>query len=270
VARGPGRGSAVSATLTGAYRFVIAPVAPCAPLPVGARNKRATLGVGHESRSPMPRYPSTPDVLGTQAASDHDLEALPAPRRPWRRATLAALALSAFGSLALAFELRGEALFALEGGPPVDLGELSQFHPAAKQANTWVHGEGTLHADGAVRYARPLEQDTYRLAQVEGNDKLWIQVSVPDDPSDPDGAHFVPPTSFVGRLIPVASAGIRHNIVRTAVSDAWQGKVPDDAWLLVDGEAPHTTRWALGLVGLFLGFAAFNLVGLAKLTQRVS
>ena len=157
-----------------------------------------------------------------------------------------------------------------KAGRPSIWAKLGGFHPAAKQANTWVHGEGTLHADGAVHYARPLEQDTYRLAQVEGNDKLWIQVAVPDDPSDPDGAHFVPPTSFVGRLIPVASAGIRHSIVRAAVSDAWQGRVPDDAWLLVDGEAPHTTRWALGLVALFLGFAAFSVVGLAKLTQKVS
>ena len=54
-----------------------------------------------------------------------------------------------------------------------------------------MHGNGTLRADGAVRYARPLEDDTYRLAQVEGNDKLWVQVSVPDDPADPEGAHFV-------------------------------------------------------------------------------
>ena len=218
----------------------------------------------------MPRYPSSPDVLGTPAASDNDLEALPAPRRPWRRATLGALALSATGSLVLAFQLRGEAFFALESGPPVDLGELSAFRPAAADANRWVHGEGTLHADGAVHYARPLEQDTYRLAQVLGNEKLWVQVSVPDDPSDPDGAHFVPPTSFVGRLIPVSRAGIRHGMVRAAVAEAWQGSVPDDAWLLVDGEAPHTTRWALGLCGLFLGFATFSVIGLAKLTQKVS
>jgi hypothetical protein len=220
----------------------------------------------------MPHYPSTEELAGTRAASDHDLdlEALPAPRRPWRRATLAALALSALGSLTLAFELRGEAVFALESGPPVDLGELSQFHASSTHANTWVHGNGTLRPDGAVRYARPLEEDTYRLAQVEGNDKLWVQVSVPDDPGDPEGAHFVAPTSFVGRLIPVSRAGIRHSMVRAAVSDAWQGKVTDDAWLLVDGEAPRTTRWALGLCGLFLGFAAFSLVGLLKLTQKVS
>ena len=218
----------------------------------------------------MPRYPSSPDVLGTPAASDHDLEALPAPRRPWRRATLGALALSALGSLLLAFQLRGEAFFALEGGPPVDIGELSAFRPGNANANAWVRGEGTLHADGAVHYARPLEQDTYRLAQVEGNEKLWVQVSVPDDPSDPEGAHFVPPTSFVGRLIPVSRAGIRHGMVRAAVAEAWQGSVPDDAWLLVDGEAPHTTRWALGLCGLFLGFATFSVIGLAKLTQKVS
>lgn len=218
----------------------------------------------------MPRYPSAPDLLGTPAASDHDLEALPAPRRPWRRATLGALSLSAIGSLFLVFELRGEAVFALEGGPPIDLGELSQFHASTRNANTWVHGGGTLRADGAVRYARPLEQDSYRLARVEGNDKLWVQVSVPDDATDPDGAHFVPPTSFVGRLIPVNRAGIRHSVVRAAVGDAWQGTVPDDAWLLVDGEAPVTTRWALALCGLFLGFATFNLLGIAKLTQRVS
>ena len=220
----------------------------------------------------MPRYPSTPDLLATRAASDHDLdlEALPAPRRPWRRATLAALALSALGSIALAFELRGEAVFALESGPPVDLAELSRFHASSEHANTWVHGTGALRADGAVRYARPLEDDTYRLAQVEGNDKLWVQVSVPADPSDPEGAHFVAPTSFVGRLIPVSRAGIRHGMVRAAVSDAWQGKVTDDAWLLVDGEAPKTTRWALGLCGLFLGFATFSVIGLAKLTQKVS
>ncbi|HEY4107212.1 MAG TPA: hypothetical protein VGM44_25105 [Polyangiaceae bacterium] len=218
----------------------------------------------------MPPNPESPDLLGTPAASDHDLEALPAPRRPWRRATLAALALSAAGSLALAFALRSEARFALESGAPIDLGDLAQFRPSAAKANVWVHGEGTLHADGAVHYARPLEQNSYRLAEVEGNDKLWIQIAVPDDPSDPDGAHFVPPTSFVGRLIPVSSAGIRYGVVRTAVSDAWQGKVPDDAWLLVDGEAPHTTRWAIGLVALFLGFAAFSLVGLARLTQKVS
>jgi hypothetical protein len=220
----------------------------------------------------MPRYPSSPELLATRAASDHDidLEALPAPRRPWRRATLAALALSALGSLALAFELRGEAVYALESGPPVDLGELSQLHATSANANTWVHGNGTLRADGAVQYARPLENDTYRLAQVDGNDKLWVQVSVPQDPSDPEGAHFVAPTSFVGRLIPVSRAGIRHGVVRAAVSDAWQGKVRDDAWLLVDGEAPQTTRWALGLCALFLGFATFSLVGLAKLTQKVS
>ena len=218
----------------------------------------------------MPRYPSPPPLLGDPAASDHDLEALPAPRRPWRRATLGALALSALGSLTLTFQLRGEAVFALGSGPPVDLGELSQLHPQTNRANTWVHGVGALRADGAVRYARPLERDTYRLAQVEGNDKLWVQVSVPDDPSDPDGAHFVPPTSFVGRLIPVSRAGIRYGTVRSAVSDAWQGNVPDDAWLLVDGEAPQTTRWALGLCALFLGFASFNLFGIAKLTQKVS
>ena len=71
-------------------------------------------------------------------------------------------------------------------------------------------------------------------------------------------------------MISVNHAGIRHGMVRAAVADAWQGAVPDDAWLLVDGEAPITTRWALALCALFLAFATFSLVGLVRLTQRVS
>ena len=77
-------------------------------------------------------------------------------------------------------------------------------------------------------------------------------------------------SSSVGRLIPVSRAGLRHGMVRAAVSDAWQGAVPDDAWLLVDGESPRTTRWALALCGLFVGFATFSVIGLVKLTHKVS
>jgi hypothetical protein len=227
-------------------------------------------GKRHSNPSSMTRSPSAPDSLATHVAADHDLEALPAPRRPWRRATLAALSLSLVGSLALAYGVRGEAAFALKSSPPVDVGELGRFHPGAERANTWVRGDAELRADGAVHYSRPLERDSYRLAEVDGNDRLWVQIRVPDDPSDPDGAHFVPPTSFVGRLIPVSQAGIRHSIVRAAVSDAGQGRVADDAWLLIDGEAPHTTRWALGLVALFFGFATFSAIGLVRLTQRVT
>jgi hypothetical protein len=203
-------------------------------------------------------------------AGERDLEELPPPRRPWRRATLVSLGLCALGSLWLAAELRGDAAFALKGGPPRDLGELASAGLDPALANTWVHGSASLRAEGAVHYARPLERDSYRLARIEGSDKLWVQVRVPFDPSDPEAEHFVPPTSFVGRLVPVSKAGIRHSIVRSTVADTAQGAVADDAWLLIDDEAPQGMRWTLALVAMFLGFAAFSVTGLVRLTQKVS
>jgi hypothetical protein len=45
--------------------------------------------------------------------------------------------------------------------------------------------------------------------------------------------------------------------------------MPEQAYLLVDGEAPSTMRWALGLMALFVGFAGFNLFGLYRLVRPI-
>jgi hypothetical protein len=123
-----------------------------------------------------------------------------------------------------------------------------------------------LGSTNAIRYGRPLEKDTYRLAQVAGNPRLWVQIRVPEGM---EGPHFVPPVSFVGRLIPFSDASVRHAGLGAAVQAAGAGNVPEDAWLLVDGEAPKTTRWALGLIALFIGFVLFNIYGLYRLLRPV-
>jgi hypothetical protein len=197
---------------------------------------------------------------------DPELEALPEPRRPGRRLTLASLALTAIAALAMAFNLRGEVSYTLAGGSPRELGNLVNFDPAATAENTWVHGEALLATTGAIRYGRPLEKDTYRLAPVAGNDRLWVQVRVPAGLEDP---RFVPPTSFVGRLVPVSEAGLRYAGLPAAVERANKSRIPEQAYLLVDGEAPSTMRWALGLLALFIGFAAFNLFGLYRLVRPI-
>jgi hypothetical protein len=45
--------------------------------------------------------------------------------------------------------------------------------------------------------------------------------------------------------------------------------MPDDAWLLIDGETPSGTRWVLGVAVLLLGFAAFNVAGIVRLARPV-
>lgn len=198
---------------------------------------------------------------------DADLDALPPPRRPFRRLTQVTMAATFCGAVLLLLSLRGELGFSLASGAPRALGELSAFSPQRGDANTWVQGEGSLEIDGAVAYHRPLESDSYRLSRVSGANKLWVQVRVPRDDDDPDHKRFVPPSSFVGRLVPISQGGLRLSQLPSAIAAAGRPPLPSDAWLLIDGEAPATTRWTLGLGLLLLGFAGFSLYGLQRLLR---
>jgi hypothetical protein len=212
----------------------------------------------------MSRRPVAEMPLLLHAEPDPELEALPAPRRPGRTLTLCTMCVTAVVAVAMAYSIRGEASYALSKSAPSSLGNLTELEPRPELANTWVQGDALLGSTRAVRYDRPLEQDSYRLAPIAGNDRVWVQVRVP---SGMEGPRFVPPTSFVGRMIPFSQAGIRYDGLTEAAARASAGKVPDGAWLLIDGEAPTTTRWALGLIALFVGFAAFNVWGLARLLR---
>ena len=204
--------------------------------------------------------------MGAELTTDPELEALPTPRRPGRRLTLISLAATCAASLAMTAALSKEVAYGLISTPPVDIGALVDVTPSDELTNSWVRAEALLGTSGAVRYGRPLEADTYRLAPVAGNPKIWVQVRVPEGM---EGPHFVPPTSFVGRFLPAEGAGLRHGGLRESVADAGVGFMPEDAWLLIDGEAPATTRWTLGVVVLLLGFAGFGGYGLYRLLRPV-
>lgn len=209
----------------------------------------------------VPPVPRNPDEL------DPELIALPPPRRPGRWLALACLGLTAIASSALALGLSSEARFALQSGPPVNLGELSAVSPSQDLGNSWVVGQAELGTRGAVEYTRPLDQDGYRLAPVAGNPRLWVQVRVP---RELDGPRFVPPTTFVGRLLPLQGAGLRYSALADTLQNVGNVSLDPRAFVLIDGEAPSTTRWALGLLVLFTGFAAFGIYGLARLLRPLS
>jgi len=195
-----------------------------------------------------------------------DLAELPAPRRPFRRTTFAVMTLTAIFAAWIAFGLRGELVYALRGGAPLDVGELAALDLERATPNTWVRGGGALSLTEVVRYFRPLERDGYRLARVEDNPRLWVELRLPPGA---DGERFVAPGSFVGRLVPSRAAGLRYGALPGAVSEAGKPALPGDAWLLIDGESPAGTRWVLGLFLVLVAFIAFNVVGLLRLSRRV-
>lgn len=210
----------------------------------------------------MTDQPTAQDLpAGATAAADDELAALPAPPRRERNTAALLMAVTALASAWMVWALRGEVRYALRGSAPLEAGELATVVPDSSMAETFVRGTAMLATVGAVRYERPLEHDTFRAAQVAGNAKLWVEVRV--SPGE-EGPRYVPPTAFVGRLVPLAEAGLRHGGLGKTVLETTGVRPPPDAWLLVDGALPEASRWAIALAALCAGFAAWNLASLVR------
>ena len=214
----------------------------------------------------VPSTPPTHEALNNEPI-DPELEALPAPRRPWRFTTLTVLMVTPLAALATLFALRADLGYALRHGAPLELGSMTDVQLSRQHENTWAQLRGQVTTP-QVAYRRPLDSDSFRVAPLEGHGRhLWVALRLP---AELDAAHYVPPSSFVGRLVPLHDAGMRQAAVLTAIQRATGGTPPEDAWLLVDGEAPVTSRWLLGVAVMLLGFMVFCGWGLLRLTHRTS
>ncbi|APR83548.1 Hypothetical protein A7982_08897 [Minicystis rosea] len=199
---------------------------------------------------------------------DHDpeLAALPAPPKGERSAAVVMMLITALAALWMAIALLGEGRYALTPGRPSEVGDLTPLRPTADLANRYVQASGLLGTAGAIRYGRAAEGDSFRLAPVAGNPNIWVEIRVPEGF---EGPRFVPPTTFAGRLVPFQKAGVRHAGLLNAVREQTEVRVPEGAWLLIDGSSPRASRWAVALSLLFAGFAVWNLAGVARVLSRV-
>jgi hypothetical protein len=212
---------------------------------------------------PPPTAPEMP--LTSPSEVDPGLLSLPAPPRRERTLSVVLMAITALASIAMTLALRSEVRYALAPGSPVDLGDLTASPPSSPELeNAFVRASGLLGSAGAMRYERPLEGDSFRLAPIAGNPRVWVEMRVPEGA---EGPRFVPPTTFAGRLVPMRSAGLRHRGLARSVRDVTGAEVPEEAWLLVDGAAPASSRWAVPLVALFAIFALYNLASIARIVR---
>jgi hypothetical protein len=199
-------------------------------------------------------------------ALDPELASLPSPPRRERAATIALLAATALASAFMVLTLARDAAYAFASPTVADLGELRTAGAELFAANAYVRGTAMLGAAGAIRFERPAESDSFRLAPVAGRPDVWVELRVPEGVA-PD--RFVPPTSFAGRLVRFDAAGPRHRGLASAVQSLTGQSVPPGAWLIVDGESPGAARWAVALVAVFAVFAAWNALAIARIVRRV-
>ncbi|AKT36194.1 hypothetical protein [Chondromyces crocatus] len=220
-----------------------------------------------DARLSGPGHPSDPRGASFEVAEpDPEFAALPAPPRAERTAAVILMVLTAVAAAVMSLALLGEARYAFSAGHPQDVGDLASLQPGVELENRYIRTTGLLGTSGAIHYGRAAEADSFRVAPVAGNPTIWVEIRVPEGF---EGPRFVPPTSFAGRLVPLPKAGIRHAGLAGSVREQTQVSVPEGAWLLIDGSSPRSSRWAVALVALFLGFAGWNLVGVFRVLRRV-
>ncbi|MCS6898852.1 MAG: sigma-54 dependent transcriptional regulator [Myxococcales bacterium] len=207
-----------------------------------------------------------PVDLGSRSAEDPELLALPAPPRHEQRLALTLMVLVALASGWLLWLLRGEVSYAFSPASPIDLGDLNQATPSAEHANRYVRASGLLAATRTIHYERPLEGDSFRLAPLAGNPKIWVEIRVPEGM---EGPRFTPPSSFVGRFVPFHEVGIRHRGLAASLTRAGAGSVPEGAWLLIDGGSPRASRWSVALAALLAYFLVWNSIGFFQLVRKI-
>jgi len=213
----------------------------------------------------MAQRPSSPELLTPlESAIDPELLELPRPPRLERLVSVALMIMTAVVAAVMAIGLWGEVRYALAGAEPNDIGDLGRWAPDPRMSHRFVRATGRLGSVGAIRYERPLERDSFRLAPVSGNDKVWIEMRVAGDP-----ARFVPPTTFVGHLMPLEGAAFRYRGLNRSVQEVTGAAILADAWVLVDGATPAASRWTVALAALFVLFAGYNLVTIARMMRPV-
>lgn len=208
---------------------------------------------------------------GRPGEADPELLGLPDPPRGTRTLTFALLLVTAVVTALVGATLLGTARYALAGGPARDLGELGALAPAelaraAGPRDAHVRASGALGLGGGIRYERPFTAGSFRLMPVAGRADVFVELHVP---AGAEGARYAPPTRFEGRLVRLADAGPKHRGLASALAATSGAPPADGAWLLVDGETPDGARWALALVALLFGCAAWNVAAAARLVRRI-
>jgi hypothetical protein len=214
------------------------------------------------SRADAAEAPFEGRLLGKEEV-DPELLELPDPPRGERRSTLLVMALAAVASAAMAASLTRDAAYALGSSSVTDLGDLSTT--SAFVSNSFVEGKGQLAGVGQLRYERPFESDSYRIAPVTGRSDVWVELRVP---AGEESNRFVPKSDFSGRLVRFSEAGLRHRGLRGAIEDRTGQKV-ENAFLLVDGQAPDNSRAFAMLWVMFVAFALWNVAAITRLVRKV-
>lgn len=196
-------------------------------------------------------------------------ESLPPPPHFRRRVALFSLVIVGLAALLVTGLLYPAARFSLENGPPRDLGRLSEANLTS--AGAWVRGTGRPSQE-ALAFRRTGHPGNFRLTRLEDRPNLWIVLPVPQGAVSPSRGEpltnetYVPPSTFVGRLVPLDEAGAMFAPI---VSMIGESSASEDGFLLVEGDSPRSYRPFL-FAALLLAIVGLGCLSFATLLAKRS
>ena len=209
-------------------------------------------------------------IAGSKSFVDPELAALPRPPKKERTISLLLMALTAVLAAFMTAVLASDVRYALRGGDPEPVGDLSHLAPEPTLSNKFVRADGMLRFEGGIRYNRPLESDSFQLVPVAGNERLWVELRTPSVAPGGAVSAAAPPITFVGRMLPIASFAFGLGGLRRSTSATLGAAIPEGGWVLVDGASPVSSQWTVALAALLSLFAAYNVVMIVRILRPLT
>jgi hypothetical protein len=198
---------------------------------------------------------------------DADLVALPAPSRTRGLTGVALMVTVLFLSAGLMVLYRGDLhYFAFATTVPRDLGVADRISVGDLEENEYVTLRGMPLAARAIRFRKLGQTGLFRVYPLAGQSKIFVERFSEDGTRSGRGR---PHGIYSGRMMRFADAGAGYKSVRQYLEQRMGTPVPDDAWLLIDGEAPGDRYWTVAMYAMLVFFFGFNVIVLFKHSRPV-
>ena len=180
---------------------------------------------------------------------------MPAPSRTRGLAGVALMATVMLLSVALMALYRGDVVYFFSQPVAQELGEADQLRAGDLEPDQYVTIRGMPLAGRAIRFRRFAHAGLFRIYPIAGQPKIFVERFTPEGTAPGRAALH---GEYTGRILRFSQAGSGYQSVRHYLEQQMGTPVPDDAWLLIDGEKPRDRYWTLAIYAMLGWFFAFN------------
>jgi hypothetical protein len=205
-----------------------------------------------ESVPPLPRF--------GEDEVDAELAALPAPSRTRGLTGMALMVSVMVLSAGLMVVHRGDLQYLLATRVAKDLGDARQISVGSLSENEYASLQGMPLAARAVRFRRLGSSGIYRVYPLADQTRIFVERFTEDAATGRSRPHG----EYTGRMMRMSHAGSAYKSVRATLEQQMGNPVPDDAWVLIDGEAPGDRYWTVAMYAMLALFFLFNTVTLVR------